>query len=207
MLPCIALGVAPFLMQATESVLVLCFNSSLLRYGGDLAVGAMTILSSVMQFAMLPLQGITQGGQPIISYNYGAKLSDRVKRAFRLQTLACLGYSTILWAMVLLFPGLFVAIFTNDPELTEITCWALRIYMSTVLLMGIRDSLPTKLYRIWKFKISAFFSGVAKNVVVDTFDLYFADVDSRQGFCGFLSRTDCGYDCRCHNCNSVLQGI
>ena len=70
--PCIALGVAPFAMQATESVLVLCFNSSLLRYGGDLAVGAMTILSSVMQFAMLPLQGLTQGGQPIISYNYGA---------------------------------------------------------------------------------------------------------------------------------------
>lgn len=166
MLPCIALGVAPFLMQATESVLVLCFNSSLLRYGGDLAVGAMTILSSVMQFAMLPLQGITQGGQPIISYNYGAKLSDRVKRAFRLQTLACLGYSTILWAMVLLFPGLFVAIFTNDPELTEITCWALRIYMSTVLLMGIQISCQQSFIAFGNSKISAFLAVLRKMLLL-----------------------------------------
>ena len=166
MLPCIALGVAPFLMQATESVLVLCFNSSLLRYGGDLAVGAMTILSSVMQFAMLPLQGITQGGQPIISYNYGAKLSDRVKRAFRLQTLACLGYSTILWAMVLLFPSLFVAIFTNDPELTEITCWALRIYMSTVLLMGIQISCQQSFIAFGNSKISAFLAVLRKMLLL-----------------------------------------
>lgn len=166
MFPCIALGVAPFLMQATESVLVLCFNSSLLRYGGDLAVGAMTILSSVMQFAMLPLQGITQGGQPIISYNYGAKLSDRVKRAFRLQTLACLGYSTILWAMVLLFPGLFVAIFTNDPELAEVTCWALRIYMSTVLLMGIQISCQQSFIAFGNSKISAFLAVLRKMLLL-----------------------------------------
>lgn len=166
MLPCIALGVAPFLMQATESVLVLCFNSSLLRYGGDLAVGAMTILSSVMQFAMLPLQGITQGGQPIISYNYGAKLSDRVKRSFRLQTLACLGYSTILWAMVLLFPGLFVAIFTNDTELAEITCWALRIYMSTVLLMGIQISCQQSFIAFGNSKISAFLAVLRKMLLL-----------------------------------------
>ena len=119
--PCIALGVAPFAMQATESVLVLCFNSSLLRYGGDLAVGAMTILSSVMQFAMLPLQGLTQGGQPIISYNYGAMQAQRVKKAFRLQTIACFTYSSLLWAAVELCPSSFVAIFTNEPQLSEIT--------------------------------------------------------------------------------------
>ena len=138
--PCIALGVAPFAMQATESVLVLCFNSSLLRYGGDLAVGAMTILSSVMQFAMLPLQGLTQGGQPIISYNYGAMQAQRVKKAFRLQTIACFTYSALLWAAVELFPSLFVAIFTNEPQLTEITVWALRIYMGAIILMGIQVS-------------------------------------------------------------------
>ena len=126
----------------------------------------MTILSSVMQFAMLPLQGITQGGQPIISYNYGAKLSDRVKRAFRLQTLACLGYSTILWAMVLLFPGLFVAIFTNDPELTEITCWALRIYMSTVLLMGIQISCQQSFIAFGNSKISAFLAVLRKMLLL-----------------------------------------
>lgn len=137
LLPCIALGVAPFAMQATESVLVLCFNSSLLKYGGDLAVGAMTILSSVMQFAMLPLQGLTQGGQPIISYNYGAKQGDRVQKAFKLQTISCFSYSSFIWLLIMIFPSLFVAIFTSDPQLTEITIWALRIYMAGVLLMGI----------------------------------------------------------------------
>lgn len=79
-MPCIALGLATFIMQASESVISVCFNSSLLKYGGDIAVGAMTILTSVMQFALLPLQGIGQGAQPIMSYNYGARNPDRVKR-------------------------------------------------------------------------------------------------------------------------------
>lgn len=83
-IPCVTLGLAVFIMQASESVITVCFNSSLLRYGGDIAVGAMTILTSVMQFAMLPLQGIAQGSQPISSYNYGAKNADRVKKTFRL---------------------------------------------------------------------------------------------------------------------------
>ena len=136
MAPCIALGVAPFIMQSTESVLVLCFNSSLLKYGGDMAVGAMTILSSVMQFAMLPLQGLTQGGQPIISYNYGARNVERVKKGFKLLLIACLCYSTLMWAVTQLAPQLLVMIFTNDPELMELAVWALRIYMAGVLLMG-----------------------------------------------------------------------
>ena len=97
-LPCVALGLAAFIMQASESVVSVCFNSSLLRYGGDIAVGAMTILTSVMQFAMLPLQGIAQGAQPISSYNYGAKNADRVKKTFRLLLIVCLSYSAILWA-------------------------------------------------------------------------------------------------------------
>ena len=95
-LPCVALGLATFIMQASESVVTVCFNSSLLHYGGDIAVGAMTILTSVMQFAMLPLQGIAQGSQPIASYNYGAKNADRVKKTFRLLVITCLTYSTLL---------------------------------------------------------------------------------------------------------------
>ena len=154
--PCIGLGIAPFIMQATESVLVLCFNSSLLKYGGDLAVGTMTILSSVMQFAMLPLQGLTQGGQPIISYNYGANHPDRVKQAFRLQTIACVSYSTLLWALAELAPGLFVAIFTNDPELAELAQWALRIYMGCVLLMGLQISCQQTFIAFGNSRISAF---------------------------------------------------
>lgn len=166
LLPCIALGVAPFAMQATESVLVLCFNSSLLKYGGDLAVGAMTILSSVMQFAMLPMQGLTQGGQPIISYNYGAKQGDRVQQAFKLQTVACFSYSTILWLCVMLVPGLFVAIFTSDPELTKITIWALRIYMAGVLLMGIQISCQQTFIAFGNSKKSAFLAVFRKILVL-----------------------------------------
>ena len=94
-LPCLALGSAIFIMQGSESIISVCFNSSLLKYGGDIAVGAMTILTSVMQFAMLPLQGLGQGAQPIISYNYGAKNASRVRAAFKLLLKVSLLYSTI----------------------------------------------------------------------------------------------------------------
>lgn len=137
-MPCLALGVATFIMQASESVISVCFNSSLQKYGGDIAVGAMTILTSVMQFAMLPLQGLGQGAQPIISYNYGAGDAGRVRAAFKLLLKVSLGYSVILWGLVMLFPGGFAAMFTSDPQLMEYTRTALRIYMAAVFLMGIQ---------------------------------------------------------------------
>ena len=137
-LPCVALGLATFIMQASESVITVCFNSSLLRYGGDIAVGAMTILTSVMQFAMLPLQGIGQGSQPIASYNYGAKNADRVKKTFRLLLIASLTYSITLWAAIQLFPAAFVSIFTPDAELIAFTAPMLRIYLGGLFLFGIQ---------------------------------------------------------------------
>lgn len=137
-LPSLALGLSVFIMQASESVISVCFNSSLLRYGGDTAVGAMTILTSVMQFAMLPLQGLGQGAQPIISYNYGAKNVDRVKAAFKLLLKISLCYSILLWALVILFPQGFAALFTTDAALLEFTKTALRIYMASMLLFGIQ---------------------------------------------------------------------
>ena len=137
-LPCIALGSAAFIMQASESVIAVCFNSSLLEYGGDIAVGAMTILTSVMQFAMLPLTGIAQGAQPISSYNYGAKNADRVKKTFRLLLISCLTYSLTLWAAVMLFPKAFVSIFTPDAALIEFAAKALRIYLGGMFLFGIQ---------------------------------------------------------------------
>lgn len=166
LLPCIALGVAPFAMQSTESILVLCFNSSLLKYGGDLAVGAMTILSSVMQFAMLPLQGLTQGGQPIISYNYGANQASRVQKAFKLQTICCVIYSSTIWLLVMFFPRLSVAIFTSDPQLTTITVWALRIYMACVVLMGIQISCQQTFIAFGNSKKSAFLAIFRKILVL-----------------------------------------
>ena len=137
-LPCIALGTATFIMQASESVISVCFNSSLLRYGGDIAVGAMTILTSVMQFAMLPMTGIAQGAQPILSYNYGAGNKSRVKTTFFLLLKTCLTYSVLLWAAIMLFPDVFVGIFTPDQTLAAFTAPALRIYMSGILLFGIQ---------------------------------------------------------------------
>ena len=137
-LPCLALGLSVFIMQASESVISVCFNSSLLRYGGDIAVGAMTILTSVMQFAMLPLQGLGQGAQPIISYNYGARNVGRVKAAFRLLLKTSVLYAVALWGLVMIFPQLFAAMFTSDAELMEFTKTALRIYMASMFLFGIQ---------------------------------------------------------------------
>lgn len=139
-LPCVGLGVSPFIMQFTESVLSICFNTSLLKYGGDTAVGAMTIMASVMQFSMLPLQGLTQGAQPIISFNYGAGNIGRVKQAFRLLLCSALTYSTLLWALAMFAPQIFIAIFTADTALAQYTAWAIRIYMAASLLFGIQLS-------------------------------------------------------------------
>ena len=137
-LPCLALGLSMFIMQASESVISVCFNSSLLKYGGDIAVGAMTILTSAMQFAMLPLQGLGQGAQPILSYNFGAKNVDRVRATFKLLLKVSLAYSTVMWALVMLFPGAFASIFTNETELLSFTAHALRIYLACILLFGIQ---------------------------------------------------------------------
>lgn len=137
-LPCIALGSATFIMQASESVISVCFNSSLLHYGGDLAVGAMAILTSVMQFAMLPPQGIAQGAQPILSYNYGAKNAERVKKTYKLLLICCLTYSVTVWLLVMLLPKVFVSMFTPDAALIEFASKMLRIYFSGMILFGIQ---------------------------------------------------------------------
>lgn len=136
--PCLALGASTFIMQASESVISVCFNASLQKYGGDIAVGAMTILTSVMQFAMLPLQGLGQGAQPIISYNYGAGSTRRVKDAFKLLLKISLGYALFLWAMVMILPGGFVRMFTSDLKLIEFTKTALRVYLAALFMMGIQ---------------------------------------------------------------------
>ncbi len=166
LMPAIALGVAPFVMQSTESLLVLCFNSSLLKYGGDLAVGAMTILSSVMQFAMLPLQGFTQGAQPIISFNYGARNKDRLKKAVKISLLSCLAYSILLWLLVMEAPHMYSAMVTNDVKLMEITVWALRIYMFGLLLFGAQIACQQAFIALGNAKVSAFLAIFRKIIVL-----------------------------------------
>lgn len=138
--PCIALGLAMFIMNASESVIFLCYNTSLLKYGGDIPVGAMTILMSVTQLAMLPLQGVGQGAQPIISYNYGAGNADRVRAAFKLLIKVNMTYAVCMWLFVQGFPQVFTTLFTNDEQLAEFAKTALRVYFAVLFMFGIQIS-------------------------------------------------------------------
>ena len=165
-LPCIALGLAAFIMQSSESIVTVCFNSSLLRYGGDIAVGAMTILTSVMQFAMLPLQGVGQGSQPIISYNYGAKNVDRVKSAFKLLLKVSLTYSVFLWLCVMIFPQVFAGMFTSDATLLAFTAKALRIYLACLFMFGIQIACQMTFTSIGRAKASIIVAVMRKFILL-----------------------------------------
>lgn len=160
--PCIALGIAPFIMQFTESVLNICFNTSLLKYGGDVAVGSMTILSSIMQMSMLPIQGLTQGAQPIVGFNYGAKKIERVKSAFRLLLLSCIGFTLLIWLICMLTPQLFIGIFTSNTELMQFSKWAVRIYMACSLLMGVQIACQQTFIALGNARTSVFLALLRK---------------------------------------------
>lgn len=164
--PSLALGLSSFIMQSSESVISICFNSSLLKYGGDIAVGAMTILTSVMQFAMLPLQGLGQGAQPIISYNYGAGNPKRVKAAFKLLLKLSVCYSVALWLFVMIFPGVFASMFTSEPQLLEFTKTALRIYVACLFLFGIQIACQSTFTAIGNAKASIVVAVVRKFVLL-----------------------------------------
>ena len=166
LLPCLALGVSPFIMQATESVINICFNSSLLKYGGDVAVGAMTVLSTVMQFSMLPLQGLTQGAQPITSYNYGAGNPDRVKQSFKLLLISCFVYSMLLWSLVMIMPDKFVLMFNSDPELVSYGSWAMRIYFAVLGIFGIQIACQQTFIAIGNAKTSLFLAVFRKIILL-----------------------------------------
>ena len=178
-LPCIALGVSPFIMQSSESVIMVCFNSSLLKYGGDIAVGAMTILTSIMQFSMLPLQGFTQGAQPITSYNFGAGNVERVKKTFRLLITVCLSYSMILWILAMLFPQMFAMIFTPDTELIVFVEWALRIYLAAMGIFGAQTACQMTFISLGNAKASILVAVMRKFILliplIYTLPLFFRD--------------------------------
>lgn len=160
--PCVALGLSPFIMQSTESLIAVCFNTSLRTYGGDMAVGAMTILTSIMQFALLPLNGLTQASQPIISYNYGAQNPARVRAAFKLLLRCCLTYTAVLWLTVQLFPGMYIGMFTPDTALRAYTIPYLRIYMSGTVVFGIQIGCQQTFVSIGNAKNSLFLAVLRK---------------------------------------------
>ena len=153
-LPCLGLGVSSFVMVSTESILSISFTSSLSRYGGDVAVGAMTVLTSINQLITMPLSGVCQGGQPLISYNYGARKLDRVKEAFFCQFGVCVAYTTIFWAALMLFPNVFAGIFTSDTALVDYTAWALRIFLACGFSVGFQISCQQAFMALGQAKIS-----------------------------------------------------
>ena len=164
--PVLALGVSPFIMQSTESLVNIAFNSSLKAYGGDPAVGAMTICSSIMQVFYLLFQGLSQGGQPIVGYNYGAGNLDRVKQAFRLVFTCSLIFSTLSCLAIELFPGMFVAMFNDKPELVEIAVWTLRVYAAGMFMLGIQNSCQQTFVALGQAKISLFLALLRKIILL-----------------------------------------
>ena len=186
-LPCLALGLSPFIMQFTESVISVCFNTSLLKYGGDIAVGSMTILTSVMQFSMLPLQGLTQGAQPIMSFNYGAENIDRVKRAFKLLLKISLSYSMLLWAVAMFIPDTFIYIFTSHGELATYTRWAIRIYMAASGIFGIQIACQQTFIAIGNAKTSVFLAVLRKVLVLIPLIFILPMFIENQAFAVFLA--------------------
>ena len=160
--PCVALGLSPFIMQFTESVLIVCFNTSLLRYGGDLAVGSMSILTSVMQFIWMPVQGLTQGSQPIIGYNYGAGNAERVQKTFKLLLISSVVYTTLFWIVCQTFPQLFAAFFTSDAQLREYTAPLLRIYTGATFLLGAQTACQQTFIALGNAKTSLFLALLRK---------------------------------------------
>lgn len=161
--PCLALGASPFIMQFTESILSVCFNTSLLKYGGDIAVGSMTVLSTLMQFCMLPLSGLCQGAQPITSFNFGAGNAERVRESFRILLKTCVCYSVVIWIAVMIFPGAFVRLFNSgNPQLIEYACHALRVYAALMFLMGIQIACQQTFVAIGNAKTSFFLACLRK---------------------------------------------
>ena len=167
--PVLALGVSPFIMQSTESLVNIAFNSSLKAYGGDPAVGAMTICSSIMQVFYLLFQGLSQGGQPIVGYNYGAGNLDRVRKTFRLVFTCSLVFSTLSCLAIELFPGMFVAMFNDKPELVEIAVWTLRVYAAGMFMLGVQNACQQTFVALGQAKISLFLALLRKIILLIPF--------------------------------------
>ena len=165
-LPVMGLGISSFVMLSTESLLSISFSSSLARYGGDIAVGAMTVITSVSQLGTLPLQGICQGGQPVISFNFGAAKKERVKEAFRFQLTLCVSYITLYWVIMMLIPRVVAGIFTSDAALIDYTQWALRIYMAGIFAFGVQIACQQSFMALGQAKVSLLLACLRKLILL-----------------------------------------
>lgn len=187
LLPVLALGISPFIMNATESILNICFNVSLQKYGGDLAVGTMTILSSVFLLCLMPLQGICQGIQPIISFNYGANKIDRVKEAIKIQLIVCFVFTSAYWALLMLFPETFISIFNTDADLVELATWALKIYAFGTFALGIQISCQQTFMALGQAKVSLLLACLRKIILLIPLIFILPNFFENKVFAVFLS--------------------
>ena len=166
LMPCLGLGISTFVMLSTESILSISFTSSLAKYGGDVAVGAMTVLTSINQLRTMPLSGICQGGQPLISFNYGARKMDRVKEAFYCQFFVCVAYTTVFWLLLMAMPNVFAGIFTSNTALVEYTAWALKVFLALGFSVGFQISCQQAFMALGQAKISLFMACLRKLVLL-----------------------------------------
>lgn len=187
LVPCLALGASTFVMLSTESILSMTFTSSLSNYGGDLAVGAMTIITSISQLITMPLQGICQGGQTIISYNFGARKNDRVKKAFFMEFIICVIYASVFWLLMMFVPKVFTSIFTSDTELSNYTASVIRIYMAGIFATGFQISCQNSFVGLGQAKISLFLACLRKLILLIPLILILPMFMSDQVFAVFLA--------------------
>ena len=164
--PCLALGMSSFIMLSTESLLSISFNSSLSKYGGDLAVGAMTIISSVSQLIMMPINGVCQGAQPLLSFNFGAGKKERVLETFKYELMICAGYTTLFWVLTMIAPQVFAGIFSNDADLIEKAAWCMRIYMAGIFALGFQISCQQTFVALGQAKTSLLLACLRKLVLL-----------------------------------------
>ena len=164
--PCLALGISTFVMLSTESLLSISFTSSLSRFGGDVAVGAMTIITSISQLVSLPLQGICQGGQPIISYNFGAGQFDRVRQTIRRMIAITFTAAFVYVVFAMLRPALFAGLFTTDPELIVIVEKVLPVYIAGMAIFGLQSGVQSSFLGLGQAKISLFIALLRKVILL-----------------------------------------
>ena len=164
--PVLGLGISAFVMVTTESILSISFNSSLSRFGGDLSVGAMTIITSCSQLISMPTQGLVQGCLPIISYNFGACNTDRVKKCFKIVLTCAAGYTALFWAASMLIPQVFVQVFNSDAQLVSHTAWAMRIYMAGIFSLGFQSTCQQTFISLSQAKVSLLLACLRKLVLL-----------------------------------------
>lgn len=185
--PVLLLGLSPFVMQITESFIIIAFNSSLQKFGGDVAVGAMTILSAAMQFTFLPLIGLSQGAQPIMSYNYGAGNKERMKDTFKYLSISTVAYSVVFWLFIMVSPQLFSKLFTNDKAIIDMATKGLRIYMGGAFALGLQIACQQTFIALGNAKTSLFLALLRKVFLLIPLVLILPKFLSNKVFAVFLA--------------------